>query len=159
MSKTPINPITLRGKHNGGPSNLSIGRLWLGSNKLSDGSHRFDPKNPQPQWNKPIIFALWSQDASDAKSACCTEDDFISMVKRLSAQEINAVVIWGRETIVGVFDEKDSNNRGLLFDRTVDSLVITMYDGNKVALGSTTLSFATFLDGLSHLFPKGELNV
>lgn len=155
--KTGINPITLRPEDNS--ANLSIGRLWIGSNKLTDGSHRFDPKNPQPNWNKPVTFAFWKEGAEDAKSAVCPEDDFISLVKRLESQETSTVMIWGRETIVGVFDEKESNSRGLLFDRTVDTLNVTLYDANKAVVSATTLPFAKFLDGLGHLFPKGELNV
>lgn len=161
MSKAPINPVTIRGclpDNAGKPSNLSIGRLWLGSKKTSDGPHRFNPRNPQPLWDKSVTFILWGLNMEEAKSVVGSDEDFILLVKRLAAQETIAAILWGKENSAGIFATGDSESRGILFDRTNKELRVTVYDDQKVALGGAVLNFDKFLDGLGHLYPKGELN-
>lgn len=63
--RQPINPITVRGHRPADEKSqwcLTIGRLWLGSNVLAEGQHRFDPKSRRENWEKTMQFIVWEPD-------------------------------------------------------------------------------------------------
>lgn len=59
----PINPVTVRG-YNGegnGPRAVALGRLWIGSNSLGDGTHKFDSKNLLGDLDKVMQFIIFEE--------------------------------------------------------------------------------------------------
>jgi len=146
-----INPITIRGHmlDSNESSNLSIGRLWIGTDVLSDGNHQFNPSEPQQAWNKYVTFVLWNK---EAKTLVSSDDVFIAAVNRLVSKETIAITVWGKET-----SSDSSESRGILFDRTLQELKVTLINDEKSVLNGSILNFNKFLDGLGHLYPRGEI--
>ena len=153
--KMPINPVTIRTK-NKDSHNLTVGRLWIGSDSIPDTSYRFDPSKKQdsPRWDKPLTIAIWkNEDIEDMHAMVVDEDDFLQAVKKLPSINEKQMKIFGTtkhkglEHISFVLTLKDDKLRGILCSSS----------GKE--LGSTDLSFSHFLEGLQHLFPNGELDI
>ena len=170
--KVPINPVTIRGRNvlNTKPGNLTVGRLWIGTDRVSDSAHRFNPKAKRQQWDKPITLVLWSQEHElqsvvNAKSYLVVdEEEFIPAIKRLRAEKDIVLKVWGKLTRLG--DETAS----IVFRRRwsaaylqsgaqQDNMLVTIYTGedNKTEAANVCLDFDKFIEGLGHLFPNGEL--
>jgi len=163
MNKMPINPVTIRGcipktkdfpqfAEETNPSNLSIGRLWIGTDKVDDGSHRFNPSQPQQQWKKPVIFVLWGVNMEEAKTMVSSDEHFIALVKKIQTKDDISITLWGNETV-----SEDSKVCALVFNRTNKDLTVLQIDEDGAVFGGAFFSFDKFIEGLGHLFPKGEL--
>lgn len=50
-----MNPVTFYGN----PINLTIHRLWIGSNNVSEGQHNFSPREKRNNYDKIITLAFW----------------------------------------------------------------------------------------------------
>lgn len=75
----PINPITLYGN---GP-NLTLHRMWLGSNLIPVGQNSFAPKEKRTNYQKILCFLFWENPDQPMASLCClNEDNFISQVEK-----------------------------------------------------------------------------
>ena len=163
--KLPVNPVTIRGRNvlNTEPGNLTVGRLWIGVDTVSDSAHRFNPEVKRvARWEKPITLILWS-DANDMQGVVADkshlvveEEEFIPAIKRLRAEPNIVLKVWGKLTRLG--DEVAS----VVFRRSTqhDNMLVTIYTGedNKTEAANVTLHFDKFVEGLSHLFPNGELS-
>lgn len=152
--KLPINPVTIRGD-----GNLTIGRLWIGTDAVPDSAVRFNPKEKRGQrWEKPVTLVIWEQESelNRATGMVVDEEDFIPAIKLLRNDDAHLLRLWGRTHL-------HSDNRLLyIFKRKQDYLFVTLYKGeqqpgpeNKIS--SVKLNFDKFIDGLGHLFPNGEL--
>lgn len=149
---TPINPVTIRTSFVDS-SNLSVGRLWIGTDKVSDGSYRFNPNKPKQQWAKPVSFVIWS-DLENATSMLTSEEaDYIATVNKLVSKDVMAVTIWGKEV-----NSDDAELRAVVFERNKNELKVQIINEQKESLAVSLLEFDRFLRGMSHLFPKGEIS-
>jgi hypothetical protein len=161
----PINPVTIRGRNvlNTEPGNLTVGRLWIGVDTISDSAHRFDPKVKRvARWEKPITLILWKNEhdmkgvAGDKSHLVVEEEEFIPAIKRLKSESNIVLKVWGKLTRLG--DETAS----VVFRRSTQhgNMLVTIYTGedNKTEAANVTLDFDKFVEGLGHLFPNGELS-
>jgi hypothetical protein len=163
--KLPLNPVTIRGRNvlDTEPGNLTVGRLWIGVDTVSDSAHRFNPKVKRGmRWDKPITLILWKDEndmkdvAADKSYLVVEEEEFIPAINRLKAESDIVLKVWGKLTRLG--DETAS----IVFRRSTnhDNMLVTIYTGedNKTEARNVTLNFEKFIDGLGHLFPNGELS-
>lgn len=162
--KLPVNPVTIRGRNvlNTEPGNLTVGRLWIGTDSVPDGSHRFDSKAKRVQWDKPITLILWSKEdllasVVSAKSHLVVdEEEFIRAIKRLRTEPDIVLKVWGKLTRLG------NETASIVFRRSTahDNMLVTVYTGedNKTQAANVTLDFDKFIEGLGYLFPNGELS-
>lgn len=156
-----LNPVTIRGAASPefptGPKNLSVGRLWIGSDTIPDAPHRFNmEKKRGPQWDKPVTLILWRDESNmaDAKGMIVDEEDFIPAVKRLKRQEDIVLKIWGKP------HRRSEEKWSVVFRRSPHNktMLVSFYTGAEQAhAGSAALDFGKFTEGLGYLFPNGEI--
>lgn len=163
--KLPINPVTIRGRNvlDTQPGNLTVGRLWIGVDTVSDSAHRFNPEVKRAaRWEKPITLILWKDEndmkgvVGDKSHLVVEEEEFIPAIKRLKVEQDIVLKVWGKLTRLG--DETAS----VVFRRSTQhsNMLVTIYTGedNKTEAANVTLDFDKFIEGLGHLFPNGELS-
>lgn len=134
--KTPINPITLWGQSSPEPPNhprhLSIGRLWLSS-------------DPEKMWDKRITIILWEGEEENPQILATlktTEEVFIPAMQNL----------------------KNHNIPALLTSQYPLSITISRHNQDQAKISTCSDLTKMFVpwdrlwEGLSHLFPKGEIN-
>lgn len=70
-----MNPVTFYGN----PINLTIHRLWVGSNNISEGQHNFSPKEKRNNYDKIITLAFWNKPTEILTTMMLKncEDDFL----------------------------------------------------------------------------------
>ena len=136
----PINPVTIRGRDyaTGKERAISISRLWLGTKDSED-------------WDKVMTFVIWEDPNDHIVAMCANEDDFIEAVKGFTEFDYSKVTVQG--------SEKHRHMSLVLRRRFVsEPMRVTIYGGkDKSPRTSVELDYETFMRGLCHLFPKGEL--
>lgn len=159
-NKEPINPITIRGTNGVGdqPRSLAIGRLWLQSDSVGEGQHKFDPKKPGVNMEKTMQFV--SFDEQPMNILCFMvgdENDFTKGIRELRREGQRAF------KITGTPKRGDAEARDVIFSKAKRGdkwvLVVNFYDKQTDgAVASTVmLDYNKFNTGLDHLFVKGEL--
>jgi hypothetical protein len=158
--KLPINPVTIRGE-----GNFTAGRLWIAANSIQDTSHRFNPANRGPRWEKPVTILLWregqnlSTDDPNCPAMIVDEAEFIDFVKSLSSLN-PAVKLWGQTNRVNEH-QKMFICIPATFSSQDEKLNIKLYkfnDDEQILVGEVVLDLEKFKEGLGHLFPNGELS-
>jgi hypothetical protein len=142
--KLPLNPVTIHGK-----GSLTLGRLWVGADIVPDTAHRFNPEIKRgPRWDKPFTLVLWQ---TDAKGMVVDEEDFIDVANRLGKDDKINLKMWGRQ------HRLSEDKMFVVFVRNPDGTMLVSMHNEKEEVGTASLNFAKFMDGLGHLFPNGEL--
>lgn len=156
-----INPVTIRG-YNGdgnGPRAMALGRLWIGSNTLGDGTHKFDAKTLKGDLDKVMQFIIFEEITKlDVLSFMVgDEDDFVKGMKELRNPGQRAFIMSGTPT------RGEDAKREISFTKTLQNdhwwLVATAFESDRNSAGKAVARFdwKKFDKGMDHLFPKGEL--
>lgn len=169
MKKTgkrlPINPVTIRGfSDTNSPGNLSIGRTWISSSSIMDASYKFDPSSVGPRYDKYNSLVLWKHENDKNKVGMLVdESEFLDLVEALNSKEVISVNIWGvphkgsTESLCMRFEKKSNEDKD-------ENLLVAVFKGgdkkvNPEYLRIAKLNYCTFIEGLRHLFPNGELPI
>lgn len=154
--RQPINPITVRGVPNPifpGIA-LTIGRIWLSTNALGEGQHRFDPR-AAGSMEKAMQFVVYFNDDEPVVMAFAhaEEDGFVRGVKSLRTGLATSFAVAG-QTVRG-----SGQRRDIVFMRVRDLIMVTVYEGESTGpeMCPVLLDYRKFDDGLDHLFVRGEL--
>ncbi len=142
-----MNPITIYGRNSTGekPNNLTVSRLWIG-----------DARN----WLKPVTLMMWASENNlkDALILTVNEEEFIPAIKRLIKE---------KETTIQLVGKSAEKNWSIVFRRPIkfglkknqNSALATIYadqDMNE-EIDSISFNINYFIEGMSLLFPNGEL--
>lgn len=147
-----INPVTLRGI----PNNISLGRIWLGTDTLQDGANRLNPQDLHGTWEKTMQFVVWRDPSTPLGFMCISdEEEFIKKTHELLAGKSDKA-----ELVGGSFRGKEIDR--VLKIMLVDSNIyfrIEKTNETNTLMGSTFIPKQIFLQGMEHLFPKGEYEI
>jgi hypothetical protein len=171
--KQGINPITFVGHPPGQPENqrvvelrergmsphqtgeklegvrsISLGRLWIGSNKLTDTAHKFSPgSGHNSNWDRTFTLVIWEEADQPLGNAFCDENDFVRGYKSKSSS-------W---EFVGAERNGSPLARYIRFEFTDDEVEISITNMDGELASSVAIDKEHFINGLQHLFPNGEL--
>lgn len=173
--KQGINPITFVGHPPGVPENprvvelrkrgqsphqtgevlegvrsLSLGRLWIGSDTLSDTAHKFSPGSGQTNWDRTFQIVIWETADAPLAFALADENDFVRGYKD---QSTNTIEFTGAER------RGSPLARYVRFEFGDDEVEVTITNMDGDLLSSVAVNKSHFIGGLDHLFPNAELVV
>ena len=157
-NKTPINPVTIRGYHSHidlTPRSLAIGRLWLTSDTIGEGQHRFDSTKPTENMDRTMQFVIFEGTTNILAFMIADENDFIPLIKAFRNK------VPQHFTLTGTATRAVAEKRDIVFSRLGENLLVNIHltDKNSPILSTVFLDYAKFDRGLDHLFVKGELTV
>lgn len=146
----PINPVTLRGND----KNISVGRTWLGKDSVGDGQSRINPLNLTGDWDKLMQFVIWNDpNVPLGFMVISDEAEYIRKTQALFTKQERKVELRG-----GSFRGAEQD-RLLKISLVEDQVYFRMEKTPNDLLGALFVPQTTFLQGMSHLFPKGEYEI
>lgn len=147
MKHQPINPVTFTGAFN----NVSVGRLWLGTDRIQDGQHHH-AKTPGGTWEKAMTLVFWTN--PEMPVGVIYIDDEEEFIKAIKVARTGKAV-----AIKGVTQRNESDVRTLeLKVAPKQRVALRLLDGDNKSMALSSIEIEHFDRGLCHLFPKGELD-
>jgi hypothetical protein len=157
----PINPVTIRGYNGEGNDQraVALGRLWIGSNTLADGPHKFDSKNMVGDLDKVMQFIIFEEITKlDVLTFMVgDENDFVKGMKELRQPGQRHFAMSGNPA------RGDVEKREMTFTKIQRQgdwwIVVEGFKGERSTAESVKMMtpWKKFDKGMDHLFPKGEL--